>query len=243
MKLSSLPFFALSAAAASVVAVGCTAPTDASDEDAVASDDELSVLAGDFVGTFAWRAADSGAFVDIESIELRADGTYAAKVEATLVNPAVRCFRFPCTLQESGKWNAYEVMGKTKIRLRPSTSRARVYGASRSGGELSLTRFGATTTLFQRALLTCANVRCAKGTHCEMKGLNGGDPLPVCIQDPAPCVRSGCSGQLCAEEPMFSTCEWREEYACYQAAACERQADGQCGFTPTPELAACLAGN
>lgn len=57
----------------------------------------------------------------------------------------------------------------------------------------------------------------------------------------APCVRSGCSGQICADQAMFSTCVWRPEYACYQAATCERGADGQCGFRQTPELASCLA--
>lgn len=58
--------------------------------------------------------------------------------------------------------------------------------------------------------------------------------------DDKPCVVSGCSGQICADEPMFSTCEWREEYACYATATCERQADGVCGWTQTPELEACL---
>jgi hypothetical protein len=56
------------------------------------------------------------------------------------------------------------------------------------------------------------------------------------------CVRGGCSGQLCIEEgdDGISTCEYREEYACYEDAACERQPSGQCGFTETAELSACL---
>lgn len=59
----------------------------------------------------------------------------------------------------------------------------------------------------------------------------------------APCFRGGCSNQLCSSQPgLGSTCEWRPEYACYQQAACERQADGACGFTPSPALSACLAG-
>ncbi len=59
---------------------------------------------------------------------------------------------------------------------------------------------------------------------------------------PAPCQRGGCSGQLCSDQPdLVSTCEWREEYACFQNAACERQADGQCGFTPSTALDNCLA--
>ncbi len=56
-----------------------------------------------------------------------------------------------------------------------------------------------------------------------------------------PCVRTGCSGQICADSHRISTCEFRPEYACYRSAACERGADGQCGFRQTPELAACIA--
>lgn len=57
-----------------------------------------------------------------------------------------------------------------------------------------------------------------------------------------PCYRAGCSGQLCAADPHIgSDCEWREEYACYRDATCERRASGACGWTDTPELAMCLA--
>ncbi|MGK4002598.1 hypothetical protein WMF31_08240 [Sorangium sp. So ce1036] len=69
--------------------------------------------------------------------------------------------------------------------------------------------------------------------------------LAACLGggEPAPCVVSGCSGQICADEPMASTCEWREEYACYQElGVCERDASGACGWRETPELAACLDG-
>ena len=59
------------------------------------------------------------------------------------------------------------------------------------------------------------------------------------------CVRGGCSGQLCLEEGMeiASTCEWKDVYACYQAAECARQPNGQCSFTPTHELVECLNGH
>jgi eight-cysteine-cluster-containing protein len=68
--------------------------------------------------------------------------------------------------------------------------------------------------------------------------LDDGGPPPV-----APCFIGGCSSQLCSDAPgAISTCEWREEYACYRTAACERQADGVCAWTPTPELDMCLAG-
>jgi eight-cysteine-cluster-containing protein len=61
-------------------------------------------------------------------------------------------------------------------------------------------------------------------------------PPPV-----AECRATGCSGTVCAAEDVITTCEFRPEYACYQSATCGAQADGQCGWTMTPELEACLA--
>ncbi len=59
-----------------------------------------------------------------------------------------------------------------------------------------------------------------------------------------PCVVTGCSSQLCAEEHRVTTCEWREEYACYQThGVCERDASGACGWRKTDELGACLASH
>ena len=54
------------------------------------------------------------------------------------------------------------------------------------------------------------------------------------------CVVSGCSGQICSDTQMVSTCEWRAEYACYQTAKCEAQPSGECGWTQTPELTSCV---
>jgi hypothetical protein len=55
------------------------------------------------------------------------------------------------------------------------------------------------------------------------------------------CFVGGCSSQICSEEQdMVSTCEWRESYACYQTATCERQVSGQCGWSETEELKSCL---
>lgn len=79
-----------------------------------------------------------------------------------------------------------------------------------------------------------------------------GSSVPPVSSEPQPapgtsgaggCVVGGCSGELCtdaSDEPAFSTCIYREEFACYKAATCERQNDGQCGWTQTTELKACL---
>jgi hypothetical protein len=55
------------------------------------------------------------------------------------------------------------------------------------------------------------------------------------------CKRTGCSGQLCSDEDIATTCEYRPEYACYRDATCEPQGDGSCGWTPSEELTTCLA--
>jgi len=56
------------------------------------------------------------------------------------------------------------------------------------------------------------------------------------------CRPTGCSGQICAEGDMVSTCEYRAEYACYNKpfAKCERQQNGLCGWTANAQLQACL---
>lgn len=56
------------------------------------------------------------------------------------------------------------------------------------------------------------------------------------------CYIGGCSSQICSTDPnVVTTCEFREEYACYNGAKCERQASGQCGWTETAELNICLS--
>ena len=57
------------------------------------------------------------------------------------------------------------------------------------------------------------------------------------------CVVSGCSGQICSDKEMVSTCEYRPEYACYKSGTCELQTNGQCGWTQTSTLSACLSNN
>lgn len=66
---------------------------------------------------------------------------------------------------------------------------------------------------------------------------------PASGQNQKPCFKTGCSGQVCADEEMITTCEFKPEYECYKTAKCERQSNGKCGFTETPELRRCLRRN
>lgn len=58
------------------------------------------------------------------------------------------------------------------------------------------------------------------------------------------CAVAGCSQQLCVSAAdaatIVTTCEFRNEYACYVGATCEMQPSGECGWTSTPELEQCL---
>ena len=65
-------------------------------------------------------------------------------------------------------------------------------------------------------------------------------PMPPTSVIPAQCRVAGCSGEICSDRDMVTTCEFRPEFACFRAARCERQTGGQCGWTMTPELQACL---
>jgi hypothetical protein len=79
------------------------------------------------------------------------------------------------------------------------------------------------------------------GDICAVQGLcpDGSAPRGAgCI---CPCHVGGCSGEICADEPMVSDCMARPEHACFTQATCERQADGHCAWTETDALLACLA--
>jgi len=70
------------------------------------------------------------------------------------------------------------------------------------------------------------------------------DASPAGCASDADCAPTGCSGQLCASESRVTTCEFREEYACYQDPAVTTCGcrDGQCAWQATEELKQCLAG-
>ncbi|MBY0309978.1 META domain-containing protein [Patescibacteria group bacterium] len=74
------------------------------------------------------------------------------------------------------------------------------------------------------------------------------EPVPVAPAPPTPlppvqgCFVGGCSREVCGSEPeVVTNCMYKEEYACYQTAVCERQASGVCGWTETPGLVSCLS--
>lgn len=112
----------------------------------------IAAIAQPFVGSYEWREVAGGGLLDFESVVLAADGTYSGRVEATLVNSRIRVLSGGrCFLPEEGQWNAYTVSGQLRIRIRPTTSKARVYAASVADGRLTISRRGDKATLIARA--------------------------------------------------------------------------------------------
>lgn len=57
------------------------------------------------------------------------------------------------------------------------------------------------------------------------------------------CRVGGCSSELCVDgnsENVYSICIYNPVYECYKTARCERQENGECRWSQTEELKACL---
>ena len=79
---------------------------------------------------------------------------------------------------------------------------------------------------------------------------NGTGPAPLpaatgadagACSSSADCHRTGCSGEVCSDRDLLTSCLWRPAYACYGEpfARCACSA-GSCGWAPDPALSACL---
>ena len=82
------------------------------------------------------------------------------------------------------------------------------------------------------------------GCHAEFYDPRG-EPVcegPMACKSDEDCLRTGCSGQVCAAQDVVTTCEYRPEYACYDAPGVTQCGcfAGQCGWEPTVELTQCI---
>lgn len=66
-------------------------------------------------------------------------------------------------------------------------------------------------------------------------------PAPECQRD-SDCKPAGCSGEICAAQPLGSACGYAPHFACFKQpfarCACT---SGQCGWKQNPALDACIA--
>lgn len=142
----------------------------------------------------------------------------------------VRCITFPCPTYQEAKLNSTFVRNIAGVDLTAlgmeANDRAKVFAA-----------------------MTGTDAALLAGTHVSVRG-SGGRSLELKAtqvylhvqpqSSTLACMKTGCSRQVCADHNVITTCEFRPEYACYEKAHCERQSDGNCGFTRTAELTACL---
>jgi hypothetical protein len=143
----------------------------------------------------------------------------------------LRCIAAPCLSHQEAKLNT---------------------AISRKIAGLDIALVGASETAISEATKTMTSVEgmLVAGSHTTVSGPAGRAQMlnatqfylqvNLPISDSKPCLKTGCSGEICADETMMSACVYRPEYECYQKARCERQNDGKCGFTKTPELTSCL---
>jgi eight-cysteine-cluster-containing protein len=97
--------------------------------------------------------------------------------------------------------------------------------------------------VFAAAVLCLSLAACAPAAPAG-GGSSSSSAVPVAERyvDPK-CQVGGCSAQICQgidKEPAMSDCMFRPAYECYKVARCEPQATGECGWTMTSELSACL---
>jgi len=199
-----------------------------------------ALVRGNLIAKQFPRFGNLGAFRVTESWQAATDKA-ATGTFYRVRDRGVRCIIHPCLSHVESKLNAAAVRN--------------IAGADLSGAGAGDELAGEAS----RAMTEAAGVMVA-GNHAVVTGPGGtaqtlratqfylragaqsrGQPSSSSLPGTKPCVKTGCSSEICADHNVPSPCIFRQEYACYQKATCERQADGNCGFTRTPELSACLS--
>jgi hypothetical protein len=139
----------------------------------------------------------------------------------------VRCIAAPCETHHEAKLNTRISRNIAGVNLSPNNTSKDIYQ----------------TLTSEDGIVVTGSLVDVTGPAGRSKSLNATQVYLRINSTTAlkPCVKTGCSNQICADEEMMSTCEYKAEYECYKKAACERQQDGNCGFTKTSELTSCLA--
>jgi hypothetical protein len=138
----------------------------------------------------------------------------------------VRCIAAPCETHHEAKLNTNIARKIAGVKLPESETSEEVYKSLTS----------------PEGILVTGSLADVTGPAGRSKTLNATRVFLKVDSKSAmkPCIKTGCSKEICAEEEMMSTCDYRPEFECYKKAACERQADGNCGFTKTKEFNSCL---
>ncbi len=174
---------------------------------------------------FFYRIKDSG----IQCIQAPCPGYHRAKLNSTV----------------SGNFNDLDLDNGGASAAQLDEAMNAVYDTSiLVAGSLSNRKITASQfyTRTDKAVV-CAPVTCKLGCPDGWaKNAAGCDICDCAPPPPKTCHVGGCSSEICSDnDSVFSICIFKPEFACYHAATCEQQADGNCGWTQDAALLACLA--
>lgn len=162
------------------------------------------------------------------------DNTFRVSTDCNTLHGRFTLRGFSMTFDEIITTEMY-CEGSQDTAFAQTLSGVHAYALTENGGlELRFAKSGVATFA---TMQTSDNIETSTSTPVQS--------IPKTIPTSTPitkrCFVGGCSSELCSESnEMVSTCIWKEEFACYQNATCERQSTGKCGWTKTPELNACI---
>lgn len=195
------------------------------------SEGVTAIVRGRFAKTNTTIRPELGRFVVTEAWVAQGDGISDGVFAKVFLN-GVRCIAAPCPSQTEKGLNSSRSAGIADIDFEAGGFTDEALGRISN----DLTAPGGILIAGNRFSFSIAG-RPGKGRTATNAYLNlANEPVGT-----GGCIVGGCAGQVCSDqEGLVTTCEWREEYACYQDATCERQADGACGWTMDGTLQACL---
>jgi hypothetical protein len=245
-------FFATTLIAAAFAVTGCSASVDSEttdDDDVIEqSSDELTAYGKKLVG--AWTLQKEQWF-EFDDLVLKSDGTYFSSKN-------IVCITTPCNpIRQAGKFKvaapAYSG-AKGRLRLYVGTTLVGSYKILKIDTNLLKLQKGTETPgqfanrhdTFCQMPTDCAGqpndimIKCAGGYHSEAVCTETSTCSKTCVADLPACKKTGCSGTVCSDKNVITTCEFKPVYACYATAICERGEDGACGWRKTKTLDSCV---
>lgn len=88
---------------------------------------------------------------------------------------------------------------------------------------------------------------CPDGYYCQplykcKEGMKCPNSPGKCVKKEKPeCIKTGCSGEVCASEPTYTPCVYKKWFECLKFSKCGNFApDGSCGWLQTPEYIECM---
>ncbi|MBI3072869.1 MAG: hypothetical protein HYY84_12200 [Deltaproteobacteria bacterium] len=202
------------------------------------------------VGTFY-----SEALVVVDRLVLMTDMSFDRDFRATCPGPCLSSGKYKFT--RGGRTNYIRFNKLSGARI--DRYAYRMFGSSflelRAVGTASWRRFKKADVAWcdeardcglQRSysLMTCVGDWACRANKCSYDCGSTPPVGPPSDEPQNPCIKTGCSEELCADQPItVPSCVLRPEYACYLTATCERQSSGKCGWTRTAALRSCLGWN